>query len=61
MGEMTSSIDNMVAQLVQCDKVTSTVRAEVFQRMAIESLLAHIIPTEDDLDEGLVMSRTMEE
>ena len=47
-------IDNMVAQLVQCDKVTSTVRAEVFQRMAIESLLAHIIPTEDDLDEGLV-------
>ena len=47
-------IDNMVDQLVQRDDVTPMERADVFQRMAIESLLAHTIPTIDDLEEGIV-------
>lgn len=47
-------VDNMVDQLVQPDDVTSMERADVFQRMGIESLLAHTNPTIDDLEEGIV-------
>ena len=47
-------VDNMVDQLVQRDNATATERADVFQRMAIEFLLAHTIPNVDDLEEGLV-------
>ena len=47
-------VDNMVDQLVQRDDVTSTERADAFQHMAIESLLAHTNPTVDDMEEGMV-------
>ena len=47
-------VDNMIDQLVQREDATSSERGEAFQRMAIEFVLGHTIPTAEDLEEGIV-------
>lgn len=47
-------VDNIVEQYLRRDETTSTERADVFQRLAIEFVLRHTNPTSEDIDEGIV-------
>ena len=47
-------IDNILEQYLRRDETPSAERADAFQRMAIEFVLRHTIPTSEDLDEGIV-------